>query len=104
MHLSQVLITLGQQDENLTVRQINTLVLIATLPRAQCTCGHLAKAIGISRPAISRATTALEQIGWAKRTENADDLRVPFIDITPAGRAAIAPLLALEPAAGRKAA
>lgn len=104
MQLHNALHDLHHQDENLTVRQIHLLLLLATLARTERTVRGVAKLMGVPKPVISRAADRLELHGWARRVRDPLDHRSVFLDITPAERKAIALLLALEPASVARAA
>jgi DNA-binding MarR family transcriptional regulator len=90
---------------DLTIRQVAMLSTIATTGADDArTVRALAATLGLSKPAITRAADKLEDLGWAQRIRDPLDHRSVFVRPTPAGRRAIAPLLALDATERRAAA
>lgn len=68
-----------------TIRQ---LVLLSRLPGAEAatrTVRHLAQALDISKPAVTRSIDRLEADGFAKRRNDPNDKRSIFVEITALG-------------------
>ena len=57
---------------------------------------RLASDAGLTAPSLSRALTALEDLGYVSRNADIDDLRFVQVEITEAGRALVPQLLETE--------
>ena len=75
---------IAEKKDDLTVRQI--AVLVACAKKKQTVRG-LAKAIGVTRPPITRAIDRLEEFGFATRTQDTKDRRSIFVTLTKDGAA-----------------
>lgn len=81
----------GSDQPDLTMRQLAVLVYLGTL-RAEdepekAVFQVVAQAIGMSKPAMTRTVTKLQEMGFIERQELERDLRQYWIQLTDAGRA-----------------
>jgi DNA-binding MarR family transcriptional regulator len=84
---------------DLPLRQIAALTVLTTQPRAM-SCSALAEALGVSRVAVTRATTSLAEMGLVRQRQNPKDRRVTLLSATGRG-AQLAQLLAAALGEGR---
>lgn len=85
----------GSLDDDLSLRQVAVLAL-STLPvPGMRTVRGMAEALGVYRPAVSRAADRLQILGLLRRVPDRHDLRSIFLEATPSGRARAAALLNL---------
>lgn len=85
----------------MTFRQLAGLQL-ATLPvETLRTVRAMADALGVPKPAVTRAADALQAEGLLTRRINRFDRREIFLDATPRGRDRAAEILRALPACGR---
>jgi DNA-binding MarR family transcriptional regulator len=75
-------------DLELPSAQLRTLALVGDLAPARV--GDLAAADGISQPTMTAALGRLETSGLVARTADQADARATLVDLTPAGRRALA--------------
>ena len=66
--------------------QFRVLVELTVRPYA---LGELAELLGVSSPTMSNTITALENRGWVTRLRSAEDRRLVFIHLAPAGQAVL---------------
>ena len=75
-------------DLGLPSAQLRTLALVGDLAPARV--GDLAAADGITQPTMTSALARLEGSGYVARTADAADARASLVDLTAAGRRALA--------------
>ncbi len=73
---------LSQKKDDLSVRQLS--VMMACVKKKQTVRG-LAAALGISRPAVTRAVDKLEEAGLMERTRDTTDNRSVDLTLTKSG-------------------
>ena len=84
------------EENDLTVSQVRSLVMLACKDPEPVAGGRIAERIGASPAAVSRALDGLVQKGFVARRESAEDRRVRLFSITPAGRELAEDLVALR--------
>jgi DNA-binding MarR family transcriptional regulator len=97
--LRDTIVGLARSDErDLTMRQLAVL-LVCCLDDRPHTMHGLAEWLNVSRPAATRATDRLVELGLVKRAENPNDRRSVLLFATAAGRAFVKGLRATMMAA-----
>lgn len=73
---------LAAHEPPLTMAQY---LVLRSVAREPMTAAELARRAGVSGPAASQLTSAIEQAGWIKRKQRADDRRSHDLTLTDAG-------------------
>lgn len=81
-------------DLDLTYAQSQTLFYVAEHPA--CHMGDVAKAFGVTLPAVTHIIDRLEQKQFVVRGDHPGDRRVYLLEVTPQGRALVDELHALQ--------
>ncbi len=80
---------LWQRSSELDLTFAQSQVLFYVADHHGCPMGDVAKAFGVTLPAVTHIVDRLEQKGFAARGEAPGDRRVYALQITPAGRALV---------------
>jgi DNA-binding MarR family transcriptional regulator len=84
--MGRVVSMVRSNDPDLSLRQLGVLLICRTTDAPQTVRG-LAEALGTHKPAVTRATDALEKYKLARRLPDPRDNRSILIEVTQDGRA-----------------
>ena len=88
------------QAHSFTMREVNVLLFLANDP-CYDTSRDITEYRGISKSQVSQAVDFLVDMGYLKRTADAEDRRVIHLSLTPSGRDVAAQAQALQTRCGQ---
>jgi DNA-binding MarR family transcriptional regulator len=87
---------LWQRASELDLTYAQSQVLFYVADHAGCHMGDVAKAFGVTMPAVTHIVDRLEQKRFVVRGDHPADRRVYLLDVTPQGQALVEELHALQ--------